>query len=1019
MNRPNALPRPVSLPLAVAVSLAVSACGGGGGGTDAATPAAVVAAPAASAAAAGSASTPVVADTGTAVTADTTDSTSLAAAMTASAADDTLIGSALAASADPAQPSKSAADTASADTTTASTAAVPTMNIQALPPGNSTLATGRVYYVDSVAGNDTNNGQSATTAAGGAGPWRSLAKLSLALLRPGDTVRLVCGSIWYETLRVTMSGGTATSPITVTSHPAGCSNQPAIDGSVNLPATAWTVHSGNIYKASLAATPLQLFSTAGPMQLAHHPNAGFDATQPASVYLRNAANSDSTTLNGRTVSTYLTTGTDLKLPTGAAITPGTKVRIRTLAWLMDERSISAVNGSRLTLDTPTTYKLDAGWGYFLLGQRWMLDAPGEWHHDAATRTLYAWMPDGRAPSAGVRATTLDTGVDLAGTNHVIIDNLLVRKAGTGVDLRKSTGVQLRNSRIEDTIEHGAYAVLSTDATLSGNVFVRTGTDAISGQEDTTGAANGMRVLNNNLSDIGVTMAGETMLSLPARSRAAIRTGTGALVEGNTLSNAGYIGVWVGAGSTVRNNSIAGTCTVLDDCGGIYTSGPSNNSVISGNVIRSARMPVAGKPAAFARSQSQGIYLDEAASGITVADNTVVDTDNGIHLHVSPNNTLRNNKLYGNRVSQIWLQETRNVVNPLGDLFGNTVTGNQLVPTSASAKGMYLDTLIKDTTRFGTFDLNRYMDTVFPVVAAERALTMTRDLTFPQWQSATANGGTRNLDPNGLSTSQTRFASVLMNGASIVPNGSLSNNSTGWAAWNATKPLSSVVREACTPGWCARYVTGGSAGILSSPNFSIVGGTWYRISVDVATGTDNQTVDMVVRRGGGGTNTYESLSDRSLKLTAGTGWKRYSKLFKATKTVNANDPITRDLGARVDFQSIAPGQVIRVANLELVPIVPAEALTRVDLLLNPTSAATQAACPVSATQPAVCSIYVRLTGNQPVTWPYYLPARSSEIVYTRDARLVDVDGDGIPDQQDSCPATPAGAGVNSRGCALGQ
>lgn len=56
---------------------------------------------------------------------------------------------------------------------------------------------------------------------------------------------------------------------------------------------------------------------------------------------------------------------------------------------MDERSISAASGTRLSLDTPTTHRLDAGWGYFLLGQRWMLDSPREWHFDATARTLYA------------------------------------------------------------------------------------------------------------------------------------------------------------------------------------------------------------------------------------------------------------------------------------------------------------------------------------------------------------------------------------------------------------------------------------------------------------------------------------------------------------------------------------------------------------------------------------------------------------------------------------------------------
>lgn len=34
-----------------------------------------------------------------------------------------------------------------------------------------------------------------------------------------------------------------------------------------------------------------------------------------------------------------------------------------------------------------------------------------------------------------------------------------------------------------------------------------------------------------------------------------------------------------------------------------------------------------------------------------------------------------------------------------------------------------------------------------------------------------------------------------------------------------------------------------------------------------------------------------------------------------------------------------------------------------------------------------------------------------------ARVVDTDGDGVPDQSDSCPGTPAGAHVDARGCEL--
>ena len=228
-----------------------------------------------------------------------------------------------------------------------------------------------------------------------------------------------------------------------------------------------------------------------------------------------------------------------------------------------------------------------------------------------------------------------------------------------------------------------------------------------------------------------------------------------------------------------------------------------------------------------------------------------------------------------------------------------------------------------------------------------------------------------------------------------------------------------VRQACTPGWCARYAAGASPGILSSPNFSTTATIWYRLSFDASTGIENQLLNVVVRRGGGGTNGYESLSDRSLNVTASRGWKRYSVVFKGTKTIIAADPLTKDLGARVDFQNIAPGANVSIANLELVPIIPAETLTRSEILVNPGSNAIQKDCPSLNTQPSLCAIYARLSDNLPVTWPVYLGPRSAEIIYTRDARLVDTDGDGIPDAQDACAGTAAGLGVNSRGCALGQ
>lgn len=1004
-------PRPLALALSAAASLLVSACGGGGGAADAigtsAQPA-ELAAPAASQAPLTVAPLPA-----TAATLDTpaTPDEQLAQAMLAT---DTLAAANVASA--PAQTTISRAEEVHAVALAVPPAAAIEITRSSLA---NTASAAKTYYVDSKLGNDSFNGLAATAASGGNGPWRTLAKVNATALAAGESVRLLCGGVWNETLKLSASG-TASLPITLTSHPANCSDKPLINGGATIAAAQWTVHNGSIYKASLATAPLQVLSTAGGLTQAHHPNKGHDSTLPESLYLRLAANSDNVLVNKAQTSSYLLTGADLKLPAGTTITPGTVVRVRSNSWAIDESKVSAVSGTKLSLATRTAYPLTTGWGYYLLGQLWMLDSAGEWHYDDAGKALYLWMPDSRPPGATVAATLLPIGIDLQGVQNVTVDNLAIKMVGTGINLQSSTGVTIRNMRIDDASEHGADAAGSVQATLEANTLTRVGLDGITGHNDVLPAANGLRAINNNLSEIGVVMAGDTVASLPRRSRAAIRAGGNAIITGNSINNTGYIGIWPRANSTVTNNYISGACAVLDDCGAIYVSGVNNNGTISGNLVQNSRGAVAGKAPQFAYTQAQGIYLDESASGVTVSGNTVVGADNGVQIHVAAGNVIKDNKLYGNRNSQIWLQETRNTDNPLGDVFGNTVTGNQIVPTVASARGVFLETQILDTSRFGAFNFNRYFDRIFSTVAEERTNASRSTYTIGQWKSATtAAGVSRSLDPNGSGTSETRFAAVRINGSNLVPNASLSTDAKGWTSWNLTSPFGYLVREACTPGWCARYVTGGSMGILSSPNFSVVAGTWYRLSVDLATGTNKQLVNLVLRRGGGGTNGYESVSDRSLKVTAGTAWQRYSVIFKATKTINAADPITKDLGARVDAQNIEPGQVVSMANLEVAAITPADALTRNDILVNSGSGPLELACPVASTQAAMCANYVLLSNNLPVSWPFYLAGRSAEIVYTLDASLVDTDGDGIPDSQDRCANTSIGAGVNSRGCALGQ
>jgi len=767
--------------------------------------------------------------------------------------------------------------------------------------------------------------------------------------------------------------------------------------------------------------PLSLATASVSLRAAHHPNQGHDTTQPTSVYLRNAIDSDRKTINGATVSTYATTGTDLTLPVGGSIPSGTKIRIRSNAWTIDERTITGHSGSRLLLDTPSSYPVDAGWGYFLLGQLWMLDSPGEWLYDKSSQTLYAWMPDSTTPGVPLMATYLPVGIDAAGRQYTIFDGIDVRYVDTAVNMRSATGVTVRKLRIEDTSGLGIDAGGGTNNIVENNVISRTGGDAITGVDYGLPMSVGMKISNNVIDQSGVLVSGNKLLSLPSSSGAAIRAGYQATVTGNTVTNSGWLGIWVVARSSVRDNHVKGACVVQDDCGGIYTNGADNRSVIANNIVESSRGAIDGKPLIAGFSQAQGIFLDDLTSNVTVTGNTVMYNDYGIQLHNAANNVIEGNKLYGNRRAQLWLQEQTTRTRASGDIYGNIIRSNQFVATSATAGGFRKESSVNSTLQFASFDYNRYFDRVFPTIGFESAPTITpREYTIGSWKNAvTSTGLARNQDVYGSGASQQLFTTYLISGGSIVPNGNLASDAKGWTSWNQTAPAGTLVRQPCIPGFCAVYTAGNSDGLLSTPNFSLREGQWYRMTVDVLGAVNGQAVPMTVRRGGGGSNGYEDLGGGAKQATASTGWQRFSFNFRARKTVNANDPLTGDLGARLDFQQIKPGQRLTVSNVSLVPITTGETLTKVDILVNTSAAPVAMACPTAASNAAACAIFARLSDDTAIAWPYLVPARSSEVIYTRDAQLADVDGDGIADGQDVCPGSPAATGVGADGCSFTQ
>ena len=720
-------------------------------------------------------------------------------------------------------------------------------------------------------------------------------------------------------------------------------------------------------------------------------------------------------------STYLTTGADLAANNHPAITAGTGVRIRTNAWTITDRTIASVSGSRLTFNSPTTYPIEKNWGYFLYGQRWMLDEPDEWHYDAATKTVFVWMANNAAPGARISVGQLATGLEARNLSHIRIEGLAIQQVGTGVRMAGATNIVLRNMTISDTLGTGIDAAPSTDSGVESSQITRTSGDAISAAK-ADGSSLRFHAYDNLITDSSIQTKNGSLSSLPMPTRAAIDAGRNADVRGNQIYGAAYIGIWLLSNSQVSGNHIENACLILDDCGAIYTSGQNNNSIIENNTINHVIGGLSGRPANHT-SQSQGIYLDDLTAGATVRGNTVADADNGIQLHNATNNQIENNTLYGNRRNQIWFHEQTNRLLATGDIYDNTVLGNRLFSTLAAPAIGHLTDLPKDNTQlFARYDSNRYFTLLSPAMASETWPSGGRNYTLPQWKTAANTSSLpRNLDPAGseVNNASIGYAAFLTAGGNIVPNGNLSAGKAGWTVWNSTAPYGLLVLETCSPAsQCLRYSAGSTDSLVSSPNFSVQKDQWYKVSFDLKTGTNGQSVSVMALRGGGGSNGYEFLMGVPINFTGSVNWQRYGFIFKATKTINANDPVTLDYGARIDFTRILPGQSVSLANLEAVPISSVDTTFRSYVLINPTSTALALNCP-DGDNALSCSEYVRFTDNQIVTWPYVLPPNGSDIIYSRDSRLIDGDGDGIPDYQDLCSATGAALAVNATGCTLGQ
>ena len=195
------------------------------------------------------------------------------------------------------------------------------------------------------------------------------------------------------------------------------------------------------------------------------------------------------------------------------------------------------------------------------------------------------------------------------------------------------------------------------------------------------------------------------------------SGFGNTIEYNRLERTGSSGIQMfGANSTIQYNYVQESGYVKGDNGGIsvYGSGsfPTTNAhdiTIQSNIVISATGNTDGAIPTFQPLFGVGIYIDNAADNITIADNTVIgSTIDGILVQNS-RATVTGNTTYNNNAGtmsrgQIGLYGSPTVVSSLNN---NILYGLNYIDPFTFAKTLHTENA--NQNNIGTADFNYYFN----------------------------------------------------------------------------------------------------------------------------------------------------------------------------------------------------------------------------------------------------------------------------------------------------------------------
>ncbi len=486
------------------------------------------------------------------------------------------------------------------------------------------------YYISNE-GNDNNNGTMPEQA------WQSIDKCNSVDLKAGDSILFKRNEIFTGTLKIRNSGSDS---LNIYIGAYGVGDKPILKGSKTI--SGFKQQEENIYAVEETNHIKHLILNERLLTIARYPNAGFLTMQGG----------------GRQ---YLVFD---EIPFSAQTMEGATVRMRTINWQFEYRTITKIKENEIHFDsvlfynTHTQRKCQKGWGYYIDNKKEFLDENDEWFYDMSNQTLYLYT-DNFAESPDLNGIFLDYGVLITkGNSNISIHDIHIMNYNeNGISAEgNNNNISINNCYFNNIIKTAIY--FGTNSHYN-NVVNNTIKDvygrAISMLE--TSHAN---IKNNKITHIGLKQGygtdgvnGATGILITSREI----EGENFIVSNNNyigynvIDSIGYVNIRMdGNNSVCEFNLVSNGLLTLNDGSLIYCWGKDStftqNNIINNNILYNAVGNVEG--AVNDHKMNNGIYLDNNSNNITVKNNIVQRTNNGIIVNDgSYDNEIFNNILYGN------------------------------------------------------------------------------------------------------------------------------------------------------------------------------------------------------------------------------------------------------------------------------------------------------------------------------------------------------------------------------------